>query len=118
MTELEQKADGYVKDELCSSCVTQDMVKLENCEKSCKARKIYIDGYEQGQFDEQMKTKCIVYTDNSKVIAELEKENAELKAQIEKMKNMQNCKHNWESKGQCVFNNNGYCICDKWELAE
>lgn len=68
----------------------------------------------------------------------LEKENAELKErlriesqslheqceivskqveQIEKMKTFSNCKHWRETQGICMLGN-GYCICNKWELAE
>lgn len=49
-------------------------------------------------------------------ITDIEKENEQLKAQIEKMKCCWNCKHNdefyckrWRGKGE------GYCL---WELAE
>ena len=58
-----------------------------------------------------------------KRIAELEKENAELKEQIEKMKNVGNCKHSmncakWNEK-QTVLGLMKFCLnCKDWELAE
>lgn len=54
---------------------------------------------------------------------ELEKENAELKDQIEKMKNVGNCKHtitcaNWNEK-QTILGCMKFCKnCKEWELAE
>ena len=54
-----------------------------------------------------------IHTDNSKVIAELEKKNAELEAQIEKMKCCQNCLH---LCGLCELGINGCYVCSKWEV--
>lgn len=53
----------------------------------------------------------------------VEKENAELKAQIEKMKNVGNCKHSmkcaeWNEK-QSYLGLMKFCLnCKDWELAE
>ena len=44
------------------------------------------------------------------------RENQKLCEQIEKMKSSLNCKHSKEN-GFCM-KGNGYCICDKWELAD
>ena len=58
-------------------------------------------------------------------ITKLEEENAELKEQIEKMKNCRNCKYltrkliNCKNIQICKVNpNNIYGVCDIWELAE
>lgn len=56
-------------------------------------------------------------------IEQLAKENAEQKAQIEKMKNVGNCKHamecaKWNEK-QCNLGLMRFCLnCKDWELAE
>lgn len=65
------------------------------------------------------------YYEIYKELAEIKKENAELKAQIEKMKCCENCRHNYfdnEEIRHCdVLNQHQMVVfkkCDKWELAE
>ena len=49
--------------------------------------------------------------------ATLKKENAELKAQIEKMKNCFNCaKGDWNNRANCI--KSGCVNKDKWEIKE
>ena len=55
-----------------------------------------------------------------KVIQELEKENAELKEQIEKMKCCENCRYYSRTYGHC-YSNDSYQNCkslSNWRLAE
>ncbi len=55
--------------------------------------------------------------DVAEYVEKLQKENAELKAQIEKMKNCNNCRYNGSSKKQnvCIYS---YCCndCNKGEM--
>ena len=53
-------------------------------------------------------------------IAELEKENAELREQIEKMKCCENCRHYSRTYGEC-YSYDSYKSCtslSNWELAD
>lgn len=68
------------------------------------------------EFKQEYMGMCV---SDEEVIEYLEKENAKLKEQIEKMKNCNNCRYNVSSKKQnlCACS---YCCndCSKWELAE
>ena len=74
------------------------------------------EGYEQGQMDSDSD-----YTYWAARYAEKDKENAELKAQIEKMKCCWNCEH-FNSEGKyCKLDKSSRSFwddCNKWELAE
>ena len=68
----------------------------------------------QKAFDDTLEMNRKLGSENWK----LEKENKQLKAQIEKMKCCENCKHSYHDRYhtlQCIRN----CInFDKWEIAE
>jgi hypothetical protein len=59
-----------------------------------------------------------VAEDYSKYIRKLEKENAELKAQIEKMKCCQNCKHHYwlYEELSCRIHKIDVDTCNSWEM--
>ena len=82
----------------------------------------FIEGYAKGETDEKFRTKQVVTSH----IADLEKENAELKAQVEKMKCCQNCKF---EDNDCIEEPCSACTrclgdikrkgnSDKWEIKE
>lgn len=80
----------------------------------------YKDGYEEGRKEEVkliFERWCKNNSDPCGILLGLEKENEELKQQIEKIKNCHNCKNarfDWEDN-LCNLECRGY---DKWELAE
>lgn len=77
----------------------------------------FIEGYAKGETDEKFRTKQVVTSH----IADLEKENAELKAQVEKMKCCENCRFSiFDTDDLCVVGcNAGKCFNhEKWELQE
>ncbi|MCQ2081625.1 MAG: hypothetical protein MJZ11_08195 [Lachnospiraceae bacterium] len=95
----EEKAEEYISRE---DVVTEnDRVPVDNgygwqtVSFEDEVKRAYLDGLSEGR-------------------KELEKENAELKAQIEKMKCCRNCL----KIIQCEMNVIDSVHCDKWELAE
>ena len=91
---------------------------IENiCCKDCKALGIYDDCNSPRILKCEQLAKGVV----EEVFSNLEKENEQLKAQIEKMKFCGNCKHfNFNEPNYCnkgVFRERQYG-CSKWELAE
>ena len=92
-----------------------------NCDLAIEGRDVKIKELEQRL--EQTEKDLADYQFNFPTIKELEKENEELKAQIEKMKCCSNCKHRKNEVDRCEllkYSLNAY-LCknkDKWELKE
>lgn len=100
MTELEALAKDCIENhthKLVDKPTKQDIYLREES--------IFIQGYRQSE----------------KRIAELEKENSELKAKIEKMKCCENCKHHYfiGDELECRLLDKGInCDGEKWEIKE
>ena len=73
---------------------------------------------------EQTEKDLADYQFNYPTIKELEKENADLKEQIQKMKCCQNCEiFTYHNSASCcepilIYKSHGTYICDKWKLRE
>lgn len=137
MTELEQKAEEYLKENCCDMCVLADDCKADTI--TCFSKDCYITGYEHGyksgysdgnnavnkelqdaynvlkEDNKDLKEK-LNYSIMANFIAfknECEETVKTLKAQIEKMKHCPICKYD----KQCV-RPYGTKTCEEWELAE
>ena len=112
---LEQKAEEYVKNNCCEFCVNLDDCKLGCID--CHTKEGYIKGYEEGQKNE------IHFLENIEIKI-LEKENAELKEQIDKLKVCGSCKYVTHSAHEepCIHCAKCFICTDKsvnkWELDE
>lgn len=156
----EEKAESFVKNEVCIKNCPIWKAHNGNCDFSPKCHhidskiKCYLAGHEEG-FDagykkatgrayERQQDLTDTYIKDGEKIKQLEKENAELKErlqiesqsvheqckiisrlveQIEKMKNVGNCKKamlcaEWNEK-QCILGQMRFCLnCKEWRLAE
>ena len=106
--------------------MTKEELKQE-AEEWIKDHSGLIGSYEFVKYDYDSMQKAYLASaePREKRIAELEKENAELEAQIERMKNCKNCKKLKKEKDGLLFCTVGSIYtnifgknCDKWEIKE
>ena len=109
--ELEEKISVLLS---CKNCPENKggFICQKEYEDKCLAQKIqYIK-----ELQEEIKNLKKTYRkQRNKIIDELQKENAELTEQIEKMKCCANCKKYWR---MCGYGDREMQICEKWEIAE
>lgn len=122
----EEKAE-YLESLFQKVCDNVDCSKESDC-TTCRIKVVKgIElGFAEGRKEKYEMALSQIKRDREKVIEyneELVKKNAELKVQIEKMKNVGNCKHamtcaNWNEK-QTMLGCMKFCKnCKEWELAE
>ena len=96
--------------------IIEDAVKFYEKQQKIDALHIMELQKQNGELAEELTLTNNECKDMREELKQRIRENQKLCEQIEKMKSSLNCKYSKEN-GFCM-KGNGYCICDKWELAD